>query len=55
MGENYEDNEDIVRDFCPSQMNSMLNDETTGSINNNHNLIRTVNIMTKITYVKKKE
>ena len=55
MGENNKANEDIVRDFCPSQMNSMLNDETTGSINNNHNLIRTVNIMTKITYVKKKE
>ena len=55
MGENNKANEDIVQDFCPSQMNSMLNDETTGSINNNHNGIRIFNIMTKITYGKKKE
>ena len=55
MGENNKANEDIVQDFWPSQMNSMLNDETTGSINNNHNGIRIFNIMTKITYGKKKE
>ena len=55
MGENNKANEDIVQDFCPSQMNSMLNDETTGSINNNHNGIIIFNIMSKITYGKKKE
>ena len=31
MGENNETDEDIVRGFGPSQMNSMINDETTSN------------------------
>ena len=58
MGENNETDEDIVRGFGPSQMNSMLNDETTSNFNhsniNNNSGMSAVNIMTKNTYGKKK-
>ena len=58
IGENNETDEDIVRGFGPSQMNSMLNDETTSNFNhsniNNNSGMSAVNIMTKNTYGKKK-
>ena len=57
-GENNETDEDIVRGFGPSGMNSMLNDETTSNFNhsniNNNSGMSAVNIMTKNTYGKKK-
>ena len=56
LGENNETDEDMVRGFGPSGMNSMLNDENTSNYNhsNNNSGMSAINIMNKNTFGKKK-
>ena len=58
LGENNETEEDIVRGFGPSGMNSMINDENTSNYNhsniNNNSGMSAINIMSKNTLGKKK-
>ena len=58
LGDNNETEEDMVRGFGPSGMNSMLNDENNSNFNhsniNNNSGMSAINIMNKNTFGKKK-